>query len=74
MCNKRQYSTVQLQKYSTELEAIVAEKSRDLVAEKHKTEELVSQLLPKKVAQVLQSDGRVDPEFFDCVTIFFRLE
>ncbi|XP_041377423.1 uncharacterized protein LOC121389840 [Gigantopelta aegis] len=60
-----------LQNYSTELETLVAEKTRDLIAEKLKTEELVSQLLPEKVAKELHGGGRVDPESFDCVTIFF---
>nr|XP_022343862.1 uncharacterized protein LOC111136960 isoform X1 [Crassostrea virginica]XP_022343863.1 uncharacterized protein LOC111136960 isoform X1 [Crassostrea virginica]XP_022343864.1 uncharacterized protein LOC111136960 isoform X1 [Crassostrea virginica] len=60
-----------LEKYSSNLEAIVAERTRELVAEKARTELLISQMLPKKVAEDLKHGKTVEPEAFECVTIYF---
>ncbi|KAK3592578.1 hypothetical protein CHS0354_018845 [Potamilus streckersoni] len=60
-----------LEKYSTDLEGIVLERTRELQAEKAKTELLVSQILPKKVVEDLKQGKKVIPESFDCVTIYF---
>ena len=54
------------------MEAIVAERTRELVAEKARTELLISQMLPKKVAEDLKHGKTVEPEAFECVTIYFR--
>ena len=62
----------QLEKYSSNLEAIVAERTKELMVEKAKTEQLVSQMLPKKVVEDLKHGRTVEPESFECVTIFFR--
>lgn len=63
---------LQLEKYSSNLEAIVSDRTRELVAEKARTEELISQMLPKKVAEDLKHGKTVEPEAFECVTIYFR--
>ena len=42
------------------------------MVEKAKTEQLVSQMLPKKVVEDLKHGRAVEPESFECVTIFFR--
>ncbi|XP_046556710.1 uncharacterized protein LOC124265901 [Haliotis rubra] len=60
-----------LEKYSSNLEAIVADRTKELQVEKAKTEQLVSQMLPKKVVEDLKHGRKVDPESFECVTIFF---
>lgn len=60
-----------LEKYSSNLEAIVSDRTRELVAEKARTEELISQMLPKKVAEDLKHGKTVEPEAFECVTIYF---
>ena len=43
-----------------------------MTKEKQKTEDLVSRLLPKSVAEDLKQGKRVEPENFDHVTIYFR--
>ncbi|KAK3576183.1 hypothetical protein CHS0354_001202 [Potamilus streckersoni] len=60
-----------LEKYSSNLEGIVAERTKELQIEKAKTEMLVSQMLPKKVVEDLKQGKKVEPESFDCVTIYF---
>ncbi|ESO90576.1 hypothetical protein LOTGIDRAFT_145790, partial [Lottia gigantea] len=62
---------LQLEKYSSNLEAIVADRTKDLILEKAKTEQLISQMLPKKVVEDLKHGRKVLPEEFECVTIFF---
>jgi len=60
-----------LEKYSSNLEDIVAKRTKQLSKEKQKTEDLVSRLLPKSVADELKQGRRVAPEHFDFVTIYF---
>jgi hypothetical protein len=58
-----------LEKYSSYLEQTVSIKTKELVEEKHKSEELISQMLPKQVIEDLKHGNPVEPESFDCVTI-----
>ena len=60
-----------LEKYSTNLEKILADKVEELQQEKHKSEELLQQMLPKMVADKLKAGLSVDPELYECVTIYF---
>nr|KAI8750022.1 atrial natriuretic peptide receptor 2-like [Biomphalaria glabrata] len=60
-----------LEKYSSNLERIVDEKVEELRQEKHKSEELLRQMLPTPVADRLKAGLLVEPEFYDCVTIYF---
>ncbi|XP_002168100.2 uncharacterized protein LOC100197876 isoform X1 [Hydra vulgaris] len=60
-----------LEKYSNNLENIVTKRTKQLAIEKQKTEDLVSRLLPKSVAEDLKQGKRVEPETFDFVTIYF---
>ena len=46
-------------------------KRRELVREKRRTDFLLHQILPMQVAQKLRHREPVEPEQFDCVTIFF---
>ena len=62
----------QLEKYSSNLEAIVADRTKELQSEKAKTEMLISQMFPKSVAEDLKHGRTVEAESFECVTIFFR--
>ena len=61
-----------LEKYSSNLEEIVVKRTKQLTKEKQKTEDLVSRLLPKSVAEDLKQGKRVEPENFDHVTVYFR--
>eukprot|EP01135_Chromosphaera_perkinsii_P002228 Nk52_evm14s221 gene=Nk52_evmTU14s221 len=63
--------TMMLEKYSKNLEGIVAERTKELEAEKQKSEELLAQILPRKVMEDLKLGKVIEPESFDCVTIFF---
>ncbi|KAK0059313.1 atrial natriuretic peptide receptor 1-like isoform X1 [Biomphalaria pfeifferi] len=60
-----------LEKYSSNLERIVDEKVTELKHEKQKSEELLRQMLPASVADRLKAGLLVEPEFYDCVTIYF---
>lgn len=66
------FATLQLEKYSTNLEAVVAERTSELAAEKARTEELVCRMLPKAIATQLTQGKTVAAESFECVTIYFR--
>ena len=60
-----------LEKYSNNLEKIVEDKVDELRHEKHKSEELLRQMLPKMVADRLKVGLSVEPEFYESVTIYF---
>ena len=60
-----------LEQYSRNLENLVEEKTRDLAQEKELTEKLLSQMLPVTIAKELKLGKTVEPETFECVTIFF---
>ncbi|XP_055329216.1 atrial natriuretic peptide receptor 1-like [Paramacrobiotus metropolitanus] len=60
-----------MEQYASDLEAQVAEKTEQFIEEKHRSEELLSQLLPKSIAEFLTRGQNVDPESYDNVTIYF---
>ncbi|CAD5122392.1 DgyrCDS10822 [Dimorphilus gyrociliatus] len=60
-----------MEKYATNLEEIVDERTELLKEEKKKTEELLHQMLPPSVAEQLKRGKRVEAETFDSVTIYF---
>ncbi|KAH9504638.1 Nitrogen permease reactivator protein [Bulinus truncatus] len=60
-----------LEKYSSNLEKIVDEKVDELKLEKEKSEGLLKQMLPAPVVERLKSGLGVEPEYYDCVTIYF---
>lgn len=63
---------VLMEQYTTSLEAIVAERTSDLVAEKEKGDVLLSKMLPPLIAEELKLGKNPKPEYFNCVTIYFR--
>ncbi|CAG5123867.1 unnamed protein product, partial [Candidula unifasciata] len=60
-----------LEKYSTDLEDIVAERTMQLEEEKKKTDQLLFRMLPSTVAESLKIGRTVEAECFDEVTIYF---
>ncbi|KAL3100669.1 hypothetical protein niasHT_020948 [Heterodera trifolii] len=60
-----------LEVYAGSLEEEVEERTKELVEEKKKTDILLYRMLPKQVADKLKLGQSVEPETFDCVTVFF---
>ena len=61
-----------MEKYASNLEGLVQERTVQLSEEKKKTEELLHRMLPRSVAEALKRGDPVEAESFDCVTIYFR--
>ncbi|XP_059159714.1 atrial natriuretic peptide receptor 1-like [Physella acuta] len=57
--------------YANNLEKLVEDKTVELREEKKKSEELLYQILPRSVADRLKAGMRMEPESYDCVTIYF---
>ncbi|OQV23264.1 Atrial natriuretic peptide receptor 1 [Hypsibius exemplaris] len=60
-----------MEQYTANLEAKVDEKTHQFMEEKERSEQLLGQLLPKSVVAALTRGQHIDPETFECVTIFF---
>lgn len=60
-----------MEQYANNLEVLVSEKTEELSQEKRRSEELLYQVLPRPVAQQLMIGELVQPEQFECVTIYF---
>ncbi|XP_063686963.1 atrial natriuretic peptide receptor 1-like isoform X2 [Bolinopsis microptera] len=60
-----------MEKYSKHLEAIVAERTHELVEEKKKTDRLLYAMLPKRVAEDLKQGNPIITAKYDACTIFF---
>lgn len=60
-----------LLKYSLNLESLVQERTKQLLEEKKKTENLLLRMLPKSAAEQLKRGQPVEAEYFESVTIYF---
>uniref|UniRef100_A0A7E4VEA1 Guanylate cyclase n=1 Tax=Panagrellus redivivus TaxID=6233 RepID=A0A7E4VEA1_PANRE len=60
-----------LEQYAGSLETEVEERMKELVEEKKKSDLLLYRMLPKQVAEKLKLGQSVEPESFECVTVFF---
>lgn len=63
--------TTRMEQYTNNLESLVEAKLATLVEEKLKTEELLYQFVPKSIAALLKEGQFVEPEAFECVTVFY---
>uniref|UniRef100_A0AAF5I350 Guanylate cyclase n=1 Tax=Strongyloides stercoralis TaxID=6248 RepID=A0AAF5I350_STRER len=57
--------------YQNQLEDLVERRTLQLQNEKRKSEALLQRMLPPSVANQLIKDGKVRPEFYESVTIYF---
>ncbi|KAJ1352398.1 Receptor-type guanylate cyclase gcy-7 [Parelaphostrongylus tenuis] len=69
--NLMDYVFNMLEKYASTLEEEVAERTKELVEEKKKSDILLYRMLPRQVAEKLKLGQSVEPETFDSVTVFF---
>ncbi|CAH2038025.1 unnamed protein product, partial [Iphiclides podalirius] len=60
-----------MEKYASNLEALVEEKTKQLTQEKRRTEDLLNRSLPRTVAEAFKRGEPVQAESFDSVTIYF---
>ncbi|VDO64174.1 unnamed protein product [Haemonchus placei] len=60
-----------LEQYASNLEDEVQSRMKELTEEKKKSDILLYRMLPKQVAEKLKHGQSVEPETFDCVTLFF---
>ncbi|CAD5230734.1 unnamed protein product [Bursaphelenchus xylophilus] len=60
-----------LEQHALNLEEEVADRTKELVEEKKRSDLLLHRMLPKQVAEKLKLGQSVEPEAFDTVTIFF---
>lgn len=63
--------TSRMEQYTNNLESLIDAKLATLLEEKQKTEELVYQFVPKSIASLLKQNQSVEPEAFECVTVFY---
>lgn len=60
-----------MEKYGSNLEQMVLERTTQLQEEKKRTELLLLRMLPQTVANTLMQGRHVEPECYDAVTIYF---
>ncbi|XP_066927600.1 speract receptor-like [Clytia hemisphaerica] len=69
--NVFEHMVVMLEKYSNHLEKVVEDRTKQLIVEKKKTDDLVHRMLPKFIADQLKNNGSVEAEWYDEVTVYF---
>ena len=60
-----------LENYAKNLENIVADRTAQLAEQTDKVQTLLYEMLPREVADKLIHSEKIEPESFDCATIFF---
>ncbi|CAK1595787.1 unnamed protein product [Parnassius mnemosyne] len=60
-----------MEKYASNLEALVEEKTNKLTEEKRKTDDLLHRMLPRTIAEALKRGEHIQAESYDSVTVFF---
>ena len=67
--NARAYE--ELEKERNSLEVKVQERTRDLAAEKEKSDQLLLNILPEETAEELKKHGKAEPRRYESVTVLF---
>jgi class 3 adenylate cyclase len=65
------YRVFALEKRRSELEHLVSQRTRELEAEKHKSEELLLNILPAELAEELKQNGSAKARRHEAVTVMF---
>ncbi|XP_064627915.1 atrial natriuretic peptide receptor 1-like isoform X2 [Lineus longissimus] len=60
-----------MEQYANNLESLVEERTEKYLEEKKRVEELLHRLLPASIVTQIQENGNVEPETYECVTIYF---
>ncbi|XP_063825246.1 guanylate cyclase 32E [Ostrinia nubilalis] len=60
-----------MEKYASNLEALLAARTKQLLEEKRRTDDLLNRMLPRTVAESWKRGEHVQAESFECVTIYF---
>lgn len=60
-----------LEHYATNLEELVAQRTKQLAEEKERADKLLYQMLPRLVAEELKRGCNVSAEMYESVTIYF---
>ncbi|KAI6219797.1 Guanylate cyclase [Aphelenchoides fujianensis] len=60
-----------LEKYSDELQEEIADRTRELLEEKRRSDLLLYRMLPPQIANLLKAGQAIPPESFESATIFF---
>ena len=61
-----------MEKYSKHLEALVGERTQELIIEQKKTQQLLYSMLPQAVADELRQGRPASAKQYSSVTIYFR--
>lgn len=62
---------LRLQRYANGLESVVEERTRALMEESRRSEQLLLEILPPSVASELKRGNHVDPQLFEQVSVYF---
>ena len=57
--------------YAKDLEALVLERTKEVESERMKMYGLIQEMLPKYIADKILNQEKIEPEYFECVTVFF---
>ncbi|ESO05549.1 hypothetical protein HELRODRAFT_77434 [Helobdella robusta] len=60
-----------LEKYASNLEAIVEQRTEELIEEKKKTDVLLNSILPPFIAEELKAGRKVEPKVYQSATVYF---
>ena len=65
------HTAIEMALYKHKVDSLLQLKTRELEEEKHKTEQLLLNILPAGIINELKQKGTVDPRFFESISILF---